>query len=214
MSQLSYVRPQEARARLNISDETLKVWAREGKIKYIKTRGGHRRYNLASAIVGAPSSPQPRKCICYARVSSSGQKEDLGRQVEFFRARFPNHEIIQDIGSGLNFKRKGFRALLGLALRGAVQELVVTYKDRLCRFGFELLSEIVRYGRGRILVLNQDEERTPEAELCADLLSIVTVFSARIHGFRSGRNRRAIRDLREEGQERKSQRGPGQDPED
>jgi predicted site-specific integrase-resolvase len=78
---------------------------------------------------------------------------------------------------------------LELALHGQLQELVVTYKDRLTRFGFELIQSIITFHKGKIMVLNREEEQTPEQELCQDIIAITTVFTARIHGFRSGRNK-------------------------
>ena len=200
-----FVRPEEACRVLKVSTESLKRWAKAGTIEFVLTSGGHRRYNLAKYLSPAPIPAPVRKFVCYARVSSSPQKADLERQVELFRVKYPNHEIIQDVGSGLNFKRKGLKTILGLALRGQLQELVVTYKDRLCRFGFELFSEIMRFGNGKIVVLHDKEDQTPEQELCQDLLSIVTVFSARIHGFRSGKNRKAVNRAEETGEERESE---------
>jgi len=207
-----YVRPEEACRVLKVTTQSLKRWAKDGRIEFVLTSGGHRRYNLAKYLNPTKPSIIVRKSICYARVSSSSQKEDLERQVELFRIRYPNHEIVQDVGSGLNFKRKGLRAVLGLALRGQLQELVVTYKDRLCRFGFELFSEIMRFGNGKIVVLHDQEDQTPEQELCQDLLSIVTVFSARIHGFRSGKNRKAISSVGKASKEGKGQERGSQIP--
>src|ERR1700733_294776 len=191
MSDTIYFRPEEARRKLNVSNDILRKWDEQGKIKCIRTQGGHRRYDLSS-MLGTPK-PIERKYVCYARVSASSQKEDLEGQVELLRTKYPNHAIIKDIGSGLNFKRKGLKTILDLALRGQLQELVVTYKDRLVRFGFELFAEIIRHGNGKIVVLNREEGQTPEQELCADLIAITTVFTARIHGFRSGKNRKAIK---------------------
>ncbi len=209
-----YVRPEEACRVLKVSAESLKRWAKSGKIDFVRTSGGHRRYNLEKFLGRETELTSPaRKCVCYARVSSSSQKEDLERQVEALRIRYPNHTIIRDVGSGISFKRKGLKTILGLAFKGQLQELVVTYKDRLCRFGFELFSAIVKYGNGKIVVLNREGGETPEQELCQDLLSIVTVFSARIHGFRSGKNRKAIRSTGKEGNEGEGQGECGKDAE-
>ena len=124
------------------------------------------------------------KKICYARVSGRAQKEDLQNQILLLKTRFPYHEIISDYGSGLNFKRKGLLKLLDLAYKGELQEVVVTYKDRLCRFGFELFEHIFKtQSNASILVLNQ-VSRTAESELSSDLLSIITVFSSRMYGLR------------------------------
>jgi predicted site-specific integrase-resolvase len=109
----------------------------------------------------------------------------MERQVQYFRGKYPDHEIIKDIGSGINFKRKGFISILESAIDGDIEEIVVTHKDRLCRFGYELIQGIVE-GRsnGKIVVLDQ-KETSPEQELTDDLVSIITIFSSRLYGLRS-----------------------------
>ena len=206
-----YLRPEQAARQLGITTLTLYRWARAGKINFIKTPGGQHRYSLAGLRRPEEDEKDEKeyKQICYARVSSASQKEDLERQVESLRSKYPQHEIIQDVGSGLNFKRKGFKAILGLAFERKLRELVVTYKDRLCRFGFELVSDIVRRGGGKIVVLNCEEEQTPEQELCQDLIAITTVFTARIHGFRSGKGRKARREKGGDSDKGKGQSGSG-----
>lgn len=189
-----WITPEAAAKVLCVCTKTLGVWAKQGKIEYRTTPGGHKRYKLPRKETrdrgkDERSESAPRRRVCYARVSGYSQKEDLERQISFLREKFPTHQMVQDIGSGLNYKRKGLRTILGYALRGELQELVVTYKDRLMRWGFELLQEIVRNSNGKILVLNAEKDSSPEEELTRDLLSIVTVFSARIHGIRSGRNK-------------------------
>ena len=192
-----YLTPQKASEILQVTQRTLQLWDEKGRIRSFRTNGGHRRY-LSSDIeklmfienVGQKS----REKICYCRVSSCGQKEDLQRQIEFFQSRYPNHRIIQDIGSGLNFKRKGFNSLLESAIEGNIEEIVVTHKDRLCRFGFELFERIIsKCSNGKILVLD-NEETSPEKELVDDLLSIVTVFSSRLYGLRSHSIKNQIRE--------------------
>ena len=133
-----------------------------------------------------------KRNICYCRVSTSSQKEDLERQIEYFRCKYPDYEIIKDIGSGLNFKRKGFNTILDTAFKGDIGEVVVTHKDRLCRFGFELVLRIIESTNGKILVLDK-EETSPEKELVNDILSIITVFSSRLYGFRSNSIKNKIR---------------------
>ena len=100
------------------------------------------------------------------------------------QTKYPNAEIIKDIGSGLNYKRKGLKALLGRAMRGDKLEIVVAHKDRLVRFGFELLEWIVQQGGGKIVVLKQTN-LSPKPELTNDLLSILHAFSCRMHGLRN-----------------------------
>jgi len=181
-----YIRPEEACRLLKVTTRTLFNWDRKGKIKCIRTKGGHHRYLLSDVLqkTGKEEKKQKRN-ICYCRVSTWSQKEDLERQVEYFRLKYPDHEIIKDTGSGLNFKRKGFNTILDAAITGHIGEIVVTHKDRLCRFGFELVERLVTtYSKGKIVVLNQ-EETSPEKELVNDLLSIITVFSSRLYGLRS-----------------------------
>lgn len=191
-----YLRPEEASKLLKVTVQTLEVWERKGKLKCIRTKGGHRRFLRDDIISNLPKEQRPiipKENICYCRVSTASQKEDLERQVEFFRLKFPDHKIIRDIGSGINFKRKGFNSILDSAIKGNVEEIVVTHKDRLCRFGFELIERIVSTcSNGKIVVLDQ-QETSPEKELVNDLISIITVFSSRLYGLRSHSLKKKIR---------------------
>jgi hypothetical protein len=99
------------------------------------------------------------------------------------RLRYPNHEIVTDIGSGLNYKRKGLQTILDDAMRGAVEEVVVAHKDRLCRFGFELIQRVVENNQGRIVVCNS-VVGSPNDELVDDITSILHVFTCRFYGRR------------------------------
>lgn len=179
--------PGEASKLLNVTIRTLLNWDYRGKINCLRTEGGHRRF-LKSDLLSIVHKKQPdvngRK-ICYCRVSSSSQKEDLDRQIAYLRNKFPDHEIVKDIGSALNFKRKGFTTILDDSLKGNISEIVVTHKDRLCRFGFELVERIIsQTSNGKIVVLNR-QKTSPEEELTNDLISIITVFSSRLYGLRS-----------------------------
>ena len=99
--------------------------------------------------------------------------------------KFPNHTLIEDIGSGINFNRKGLRRIIKLAISGQIEELVVAYKDRLTRFGFELIEDLIKeYSNGRILVLNQNKKIEPEEELIKDMLHIMNIFVAKMNGLR------------------------------
>lgn len=165
---------------LGIHANTLRKWADEGKIPYEKTPFGQRRFDLGKILC---ADSRKRTKVCYCRVSSPKQRDDLNRQIKQLHEVFSDHEIIQDIGSGLNFKRKGFTALLERVLSGDVSEVVVAHKDRLCRFGFDLVEWLVQKNGGRIVVLN-DTSVSPQQELISDVLSILHVFSCRIHGLR------------------------------
>ena len=174
-----YVKPEDARRILKVSDDILRKWAREGKIDYIRIgKGTHRRYKIKNIL-----PTKERRRICYARVSSAGQKADLEEQVRYLSEQYPNHEIVRDIGSGLNFKRKGLKAILVSAITGDIEEIVVAHRDRLARFGFDLIEHIVTSNKGKIVVLN-DDRSSPQEELVKDLISIITVFSSRVYGLR------------------------------
>jgi putative resolvase len=191
------LRPKDVCRILNVSHTTLIEWDKRGKLQCMRTKGGHRRYAPSSVFshLSNQAEDPPRENVCYARVSSHSQKEDLDRQAATLRNQFPHHRIITDIGSGLNFKRKGLCALLELAMRGTLGEVVVTHKDRLCRFGFDLVENIITgCSKGRIVVLNSSPA-SPHEELTQDLLSIITVFSARMYGLRSHSFRKKIKEL-------------------
>jgi predicted site-specific integrase-resolvase len=176
---MAYVPLRKAVERLGLHPNTLRRYADEGKIQIIKNEAGQRLYNVESYILGAKAA----SLVCYCRVSSSKQKDDLQRQIAYMRSLYPEAEIIQDIGSGLNFKRKGLRSLLDRLLRGDKLKIIVACRDRLCRFGFDLLQYMVEQNGGEILVLDQSVH-CPETELTTDLLSIIHVFSCRMHGLR------------------------------
>jgi predicted site-specific integrase-resolvase len=158
----------------------LRRYADEGKIKSIKNPAGQRLYDVESYIRG-DSIRTPT--ICYCRVSSSKQRDDLDRQIAYMQSLYPEAEIIKDIGSGLNFKRKGLRSLLDRLLQGNKFILVVACRDRLARFGFELVQYMVEQNGGQIVVLDKTVH-CPQSELTQDLLSILHVFSCRMHGLR------------------------------
>ena len=107
-------------------------------------------------IFGNQERINEKKKICYARVSSEKQKEDLDRQCEYLRQKCPDHELIKDIGSGLNWKRKGFTSILERSYQRDIEEVVVTHKDRLCRFAFELVEWIFSKHDTKIVVLGSD----------------------------------------------------------
>jgi predicted site-specific integrase-resolvase len=132
-----------------------------------------------------------KKNYIYARVSTRKQVDDLSRQIEYIRRpEYANYIPIKDIGSGINFKRKGLSTILDSCLQGDIGEVIVAHRDRLCRFGFELIEYMVSKGGGKITVLENTEERTCEQELTDDLLSIIHVFSCRQMGRRSYANRK------------------------
>ena len=178
-----YVPSRKACLELGVHANTLRRWADEGKIRYIKTASGQRRYDCSSV----EKKSSTKKNYCYCRVSSAKQKDDLERQVQFMQSKYPDYTILKDVGSGLNFKRKQLRFLLEECSQGRVGEVVVAYRDRLCRFGFELLEWFFSQNAVKLVVLEQ-QEFSPQQELVADLLSVITAFSCRVHGLRKYRD--------------------------
>jgi putative resolvase len=176
----NYVPPRIASTRLGVSTKTLERWYAAGKISAIETPGGQRRYDCDSIISAVSGS---RATVIYARVSSRSQKLDLDSQVEFLKSKYPQADLITDIGSGLNFKRKGLQALLERVLSDDVGLVVIAHKDRLCRFGFDLVAWICDRQKCQILVLDQ-AHLSPEREMVEDILAIIHVFSCRLYGLR------------------------------
>jgi predicted site-specific integrase-resolvase len=162
----------------------LRQWTDQGKIESIRTSAtnGKRLYNIHSLQqhlgVQSHQADTEKKSFVYARVSSSHQKEDLQRQIQDLSAAYPTHQVVQDIGSGLNFKRKGLQTLLDQVLKGMVKTIVVAYKDRLCRYGIELLELIFKRFGTQLVVYSKTD--TIRSETTADdLLAIANIFVAR-----------------------------------
>lgn len=176
---MAYVPLRKAVEKLGLHPNTLRRYANEEKIPIIKNEAGQRLYDVEAYIRGAANA----SLVCYCRVNSSKQKDDLNRQIAYMQSLYPEAEIIKDIGSGLNFKRKGLRSILDRLLRGDKLKVIVACRDRLCRFGFELIQYMVEQNGGEILVLDQTVH-CPQTELTTDLLSIIHVFSCRMHGLR------------------------------
>lgn len=187
---------------LGVSTKTLRRWEEQGKIKACRTKGGHRRYDLNQF------HPSPNKVIskdlltlCYARVSTHEQKEDLKRQVYMLESYCCNHgwkfSVIEDTGSGLNYHKKGLKKLLKQICSGQVERLVLTHKDRLLRFGSEIVFSLCEHFAVEVILINASENCTFEEELVTDVLEIITVFSARLYGSRSHKNRKIMENLKE-----------------
>ncbi|WP_017747946.1 IS607 family transposase [Scytonema hofmannii] len=177
---MAYIPLRKAVEFLGLHPNTLRKYADEGKIKSIKNSAGQRLYDVESYTKGDSTGITT---ICYCRVSSSKQRDDLDRQVAYMQSLYPNAEFIRDVGSGINFKRKGLQALLDRLLRGDKFTLIVACRDRLARFGFELIQYMVEQNGGQIVVLDK-AVYCPESELTQDLLSILHVCRCRMHGLR------------------------------
>ena len=187
----------EAAKTLGVSITTLRRWEARGKLIPEHTAGKHRRYDLAKLKPEIyRAAPDERRTIAYARVSSHDQKDDLERQkqvLELYCARQGwTFEIVSDLGSGMNYQKKGLKLLLGELLQGHVSRLVITHRDRLLRFGAELIFAICEAKEVEVVILNQGEDTTFEEDLAKDVLEIVTMFSARLYGSRSRKNQKLL----------------------
>lgn len=168
-----------------VSGNTLRRWADAGSIEYKRTPGNQRTYFVSSTGV-FKANEETRKNYLYVRVSSKKQKDDLDRQIEFLRSKYPDHIVVKDIASGLNYRRKGLLELLEQSNRGEVNEIVVFSKDRLCRFGYELLEWSFAQNNTK-LVVHEQTDKSPEQEFTEDILAILQVFACRWNGKRKYR---------------------------
>ena len=182
---VEYVSSQEACKLFQVSISTLRRWDNEGKIDTYRTAGKQRRYctQLLTKTNNTITNDVQKQKICYCRVSSTHQKNDLQRQKEYLKSKYPDYRIIQDIGSGINWKRSGLKTILELAMQKKLETVVVAHRDRLCRFAFELIQWILEKNEVKLVVLNESICST-EQELAEDLLSIIHVFSCKQMGKR------------------------------
>src|SRR6516164_9345109 len=152
-----------------ISKRTVYRWSEKGLLTYTSPPTGRRIYAEKKTESDKASE---KESVCYCRVSSTKQTDDLERQMEFCRARYPRHRIISDVGSGLNYRRKGLKRLVELAEAGTLEEVVVTHRDRLSRFSFEFFSWFFAKHGVRLVVLYL-KMGTNESELAKDILSVL-----------------------------------------
>jgi putative resolvase len=188
----------EAKQLLGVSTKTIQNWDRAGIIEVVRTPGGRRRIPLSEIerLRGKSPLSQKKKIAIYARVSSNEQKQkgDLERQINFIKDNlgegFLLIEILSDVGSGLNDKRKGLHKLMKLAKENEITDIAIRYKDRLTRFGYGYLEEFFNSHSVTIHILDQEEEiKTAQEELADDLISIITSFSGKLYGLRSKKHK-------------------------
>jgi putative resolvase len=188
----------EAAQLLGVSISTLRKWEATGElIPARKTAGGTRFYATAD-LLGLGDADAPT--VCYARVSSHDQKDDLERQhallEAYCAAKGWRSEVIKDLGSGMNDRKPGLNRLLEMILRKQMRRLVITHQDRLLRFGAELVFALCAHQQIEIVIIHRGEQPTFEEELAKDVLEIITVFSARLYGSRSQKNKELLEALK------------------
>ena len=174
---MKYVSCKKACEHYGVCSKTIYRWEKANKIQSTLTKNGTKRFLITP-------HEENRKSYIYARVSSKKQEGDLKRQIKYIKDKYPEFDIVQDVGSGINFKRKGFNTLLDKVLKGSVEKIVISSRDRLCRFGFELIQNICKRFNTEIFVIDNEKNKSSQQELAEDLLSVVTVFTAKYHGSR------------------------------
>lgn len=189
---------------LGVSIQTLRNWDKEGKLKptYV-TENGYRYYSedLLNKFRNIKNVNKiKKKNILYARVSTKNQKDDLDRQVDNLKqyaySKGYSFEIITDIGSGINYKKEGLLKMINLVECGEVDRIIVLYKDRLIRFGYDLIEYICKLNDTKIEIVD-NSTISKEQELTEDLVQIITVFANRLYGARSKKTINLIKSVKE-----------------
>ena len=186
---------------LGVTAQTLRNWDKEGKLKpsYVKSNGY--RYYSEDSILSYTQERKTKKnlnVVGYARVSSKKQSEDLERQINnlntYISSKYDSFDIITDIGSGINYNKPGLKKLIEKINKKEVDLIIVLYKDRLLRFGFELVEYFAELNNVKIEILDKTDKNQDE-ELVEDLLQIITVFSCKIQGKRKTKTKQLIEDF-------------------
>ena len=191
---------------LGVTPQTLRKWDESGYFIPAQRRGNGYRYYTKQQVEEFSEKldtvkNQYRKNIGYCRVSTSKQKDDLLIQCEnmelYLKSLKQPYDIIKDIGSGINYSKKGLYELLELICKNKVDTVYVLYKDRLVRFGFELFQKVAELHGTNVVILD-NEDKINEQELVEDLMQLITVFSCRLHGKRAEKTKQLMNDLLEE----------------
>ena len=189
----------EAARLLGTDHSTLRKWESTGELLPArKTKGGTRYYDVAE-LMGFSNEAVPT--LCYCRVSSHDQKADLDRQQELLEAYCSakgwRTQVIRDLGSGMNYRKKGLNQLLELVMKRQIKRLVLSHKDRLLRFGAELVFSLCDIQGIEIVIIHKGDQPSFEEELANDVLEIITVFSARLYGSRSKKHKKMLETLKD-----------------
>jgi predicted site-specific integrase-resolvase len=186
---MPWVKAEEAREFYSISAPTLRTWSKTNKIRSQQLKSGRYQY----WIDNASNNKNKNTTIIYARVSSSKQVGDLRRQEQYLKSKYPSAELKSDIGSGLNYRRTGFRAILQSLFERNIKEVVVAHKDRFTRIDFEFFEWL--FNQFGAVIKSLDSEEFAEGtnnEFTDDLMSIITVFTTRYYGRRKYKKAKSI----------------------
>ena len=192
---IEYIPILESSKITGLSIQTIRKLGDKKEIKCFKTPSGHRRFNKQdlekfcdSNTINEEKSENTQVNYIYTRVSSKKQLDDLSRQIKYIQQRNPEYSSyisISDIASGINFKRKGLQTILDSCIQGVIGKVIVAHRDRLSRFGFDLIKLIIEKAGGTITVIDDTQHKSTEQELAEDLLSIIHIYSCRQMGKRS-----------------------------
>ncbi len=190
-----FIKVGEAAKVLGVSIQTLRRWEKTGYLMPDRKSEGKTRYYDLDKLLGKKVFDNGLT-VAYARVSSHDQKKDLERQADVLTSYCVKQgwdfQVIQDLGSGMNYQKKGLKALINLILEQKISRLVLTHKDRLLRFGAELIFALCEVKQIEVVIINKGDEASFEEELAQDVLEIITVFSARLYGSRSRKNKKLV----------------------
>ncbi len=190
-----YIRIGKASEILGVTPQTLRRWEQKKTLLPDKIGLGGTRYYLKDKLLGHKST-EAELTIGYARVSSNDQKKDLATQAKRLSSYCASYgwtyKILEDLGSGMNYRKAGLKVLLDLILEGKIKRLVLTHKDRLLRFGAELIFALCEAKQIEVILINKGKDISFEEELAQDVLEIITVFSARLYGSRSRKNKKLV----------------------
>ncbi len=195
-----YMRGKEASECLGVHQRTLYQWESKGLIETIRTDSNMRLYNVKKYLekknitkictnVDKLDDIKGKLKIAYVRVSSEKQLDDLKRQKKLIKDLYPNHIIVEDIGSGIDFNKKGIKKIIDLAIEKRIKEVVVLHKDRLARIGFEIIEHLInKYSNGKIIVVSKNDKESPQEELSSDVLEVMNIFSDRMNVLKKHKN--------------------------
>ena len=193
---------------VGVTTTTLRRMHQSGELIPAHFSNGGTRYYSTEQLKSFQSSNNERIVIGYCRVSTPSQKDDLETQVQnvksYMYAKGYKFDIIKDIGSGINYKKKGLKELINRIENNEVSKVVILYKDRLIRFGFELIEYLCEINNVEIEVID-NSECSKEKELTDDLIQIITVFANRLYGQRSKKTKRLIDEVRNNADNKENQ---------
>ena len=196
-----YISIKSASLFIGVTTTTLRRWEADKKLQpHHRTIGNHRRCDLNDVLTlvdpSKPTDETIKQTVCYARVSSHDQKNDLTRQIQVLEKYTIDNHItnvvsINDIGSGMNYKKKGLTKLIKMIIDGCVDKIILTHKDRLLRFGSDLVINLAKHFNVETVIIN-NHDKTFEQELASDVIEIITVFSAKLYGSQSHKNKHVL----------------------